>query len=87
MQSDVAKGPTVQGHLSEINKAWECLTTLLGEKHHQYSSTSSLWQQYVDAKQNVGKVLEGVAPSVKQDIACKSQAEVKKALDQHKASN
>lgn len=86
MNSDLSRGSSVQGHLSEISKAWEHLTNLLGQKHQQYSGTANLWQQYVDAKQNVGRVMESVTPLVKQDITCKSQPEVKKALDQHKAS-
>ena len=86
MQSDTTRGPLVQGHLSEISKAWEHLTNLLGQKHQQYSSTANLWQQYVDAKQNVGRVLDDVAPLTKQDVVCKSQPDVKKALDKHKAS-
>lgn len=87
MNSDHQRGSSVQGHLSEISKAWEHLTNLLGQKHQQYSGTANLWQQYVDAKQNVGRVMESVTPLVKQDITCKSQPEVKKALDQHKASH
>ena len=86
MQSDTTRGPLVQGHLSEISKAWEHLTNLLGQKHQQYSSTANLWQQYVDAKQNVGRVLDDVAPLTKQGVVCKSQPDVKKALDTHKAS-
>ena len=84
MQADTTKGGTVQGHLSEVNQAWDQLTALLGQKHHHYSGVANLWQQYNDAKQGVARVLEDVQPLVEQEMMFKTQPEVKKALDQHK---
>ncbi|KAK3089086.1 hypothetical protein FSP39_000625 [Pinctada imbricata] len=55
MQADTTKGSTVQGHLSEVNQAWDHLTALLGQKHQQYSAVANLWQQYNDAKQGNGE--------------------------------
>ncbi|KAL3874933.1 hypothetical protein ACJMK2_037885 [Sinanodonta woodiana] len=84
MQADPSRSSTVQGSLSKVNDAWDTVQALLGEKHQQYSSVASMWQQYMDAKQGVVRVLEDVQPLVEQDIAFSSQPDVKKALDQHK---
>jgi hypothetical protein len=70
-----------------VGEVWERLQSRLGEEHQQYSSVANLWQTYNDAKQGVSRVLEDVGPLTKQDISFNNQADVKKALDQHKVSS
>lgn len=84
LQADPSKGAAVQGSLSSVNEAWDGVQGMLGEKLQHYSTVANLWQQYNDTKQGVLRTLDDVDPLVQQDIAFKSQAEVKKALDQHK---
>lgn len=69
-----------------MNKEWEQVQGKLGEQHQYYSGVANQWQAYNDAKEGVSKVLEDVSPLVEQDIAFNNQADVKRALDQHKVS-
>ncbi|XP_041351119.1 nesprin-1-like [Gigantopelta aegis] len=84
MQSDPSKAQSIQTQLADVNKAWESVQALLGEKHQNYSNVANLWQQYNDSKQGVARVLADVEPLVNQDIAFSDQKALKKSLDQHK---
>ncbi|XP_076442566.1 muscle-specific protein 300 kDa-like isoform X3 [Babylonia areolata] len=84
MHADPSKSTQVQSQLAQVSEVWERIQKKLGEQHQYYSGVGNLWQTYNDAKQGVGRVLEGVTPLVEQDIAFSNQADVKRSLDQHK---
>lgn len=84
MRADSSKAPEVQAMLKQLGDEWQSTQTTLAAKQEQYDGIVSLWQQYNDSKQGVGRVLEDVDPVISQSSPCDSQEEVKKALDKHK---
>ncbi|KAK7104412.1 hypothetical protein V1264_019133 [Littorina saxatilis] len=86
MHADPSKAAQIQAQLGQVNKEWEQVQGKLGEQHQYYSGVANQWQAYNDAKEGVSKVLEDVSPLVEQDIAFNNQADVKRALDQHKTA-
>lgn len=84
MRADSSKAPEVQAMLKQLGDEWQSTQTTLAAKQEQYDGIVSLWQQYNDSKQGVGRVLEDVDPVISQGNPCDSQEEVKKALDKHK---
>lgn len=86
MQSDPSKVEQVQSQLAKVNQLWERVQAQLGQQHQNYSGIANLWQTYNDSKQGVGRMLEDVSPLVDKQLACSSQVDVKRSLDQHKVS-
>jgi nesprin-1 len=86
VSADVQRGPEAQAGLTTVEVEWENLHDKTKLQTHQLEKVVTLYEQYLESKATVHKVISRTEPVTQAELVFSSQPEVKEMLEEHKVA-